>query len=162
MSNAKQTFVRQIFPHQGLIRSLCVVYFTDEEDRKDAFQDVLLQLWKSYDTFRGESSLVTWVYKIALRTLMNKARQHSRMPTCPYHPEHEFSNPLDQESAEIIHFALNRLSPPDKALVLLYLEGYRYQEIAELLGISATNVSTRLNRIKQKLKVIITQEASWN
>ena len=57
---------------------------------------------------------------------------------------------------------MSRLSPSDKALVLLYLEGYRYQEIAELLSISATNVSTRLNRIKQKMKVIITQEASWN
>ncbi len=162
MSTAKRAFVRQIFPHQGLIRSLCAVYLSDQEDQKDAFQDVLLQLWKSYGTFRGESSLVTWVYKIALRTLMHKARRQSRMPTCPYRPEYEVINPSEQESAEIIHFALNRLSPSDKALVLLYLEGYRYQEIAEMLNLSATNVSTRLNRIKQKLKVIITQEASWN
>ncbi|MGB3779526.1 MAG: sigma-70 family RNA polymerase sigma factor [Tunicatimonas sp.] len=162
MPDAKQTFVRQILPHQGLIRSLCVVYFSDEEDRKDAFQDVLLQLWKSYGTFRGESSLVTWVYKIALRTLMHRVHHQSRMPTCHYCPEHEFVNPADQESTEIIRFALNRLSPSDKALVLLYLEGYQYREIAELLSLSATNVSTRLNRIKQKLKVIITQEVSWN
>jgi RNA polymerase sigma-70 factor (ECF subfamily) len=162
MPTTKQTFVRQIFPHQGLIRSLCAVYFTDEEDQKDAFQDVLLQLWKSYETFRGQSSLVTWVYRVALRTLMRKSRRQSRMPTCFYHPEYEVSNPSDQESTEIVRFALNRLSPSDKALVLLYLEGYRYQEIAELLSISATNVSTRLNRIKQKMKVIITQEALWN
>ena len=162
MPNAKQAFVRQIFPHQNLVRSLCAVYFSDQEDRKDAFQDVLLQLWKSYDTFCGESSLVTWVYKIALRTLMHKARRQSRMPTCPYRPEYEVTNPSEQESAEIIHFALNRLSLSDKALALLYLEGYQYREIAELLSLSATNVSTRLNRIKQKMKVIITQEASWN
>ena len=162
MPTAKQTFVRQIFPHQGLIRSLCVVYFTDEEDQKDAFQDVLLQLWKSHKTFRGESSLVTWVYRVALRTLLHKARRQSRMPTCPYHPEHEVVNPAAQESAEIIRFALNHLSPSDKALVVLHLEGYRYQEMAEMLSLSPTNVSTRLNRIKQKLKVIITQELSWN
>lgn len=62
----------------------------------------------------------------------------------------------------MVRFALGQLSPSDKALVLLYLEGYRYQEIAEILSTSATNVSTRLSRIKQKLKVIITQEASWN
>ncbi len=162
MSTTKKAFVRQIFPHQGLIRSLCTVYFTDEEDQKDAFQDVLLQLWKSYGTFRGESSLVTWIYRVALRTLVNKARCQSRMRTCPYRPEYEVINPSEQESAEIIRYALNRLSPADKALVLLYLDGYRYQEIAELLSLSATNVSTRLDRIKQKLKVIITQEASWN
>lgn len=162
MPNAKQTFIRQIFPHQGLVRSLCAVYFSDEEDQKDAFQDVLLQLWKSYGTFRGESSMVTWVYRVALRTLINKARRQSRMPTCSYRPEYELVNPSDQESTEIIRFALNQLSPPDKALVLLYLEGYRYQEIAEMLNISATNVSTRLNRIKQKLRRIITQELAWN
>ena len=162
MPTAKQTFVKQIFPHQGLIRSLCTVYFTDDEDQKDAFQDVLLQLWKSYGTFRGESSLVTWIYRVALRTLVNKARRQSRMLTCAYYPEHEITNPSEQESAEVIRYALSRLSPSDKALVLLYLEGYRYQEIAELLSISATNVSTRLNRIKQKMKVIIIQEALWN
>lgn len=162
MPNAKQTFVRQIFPHQGLVRSLCAVYFSDEEDQKDAFQDVLLQLWKSYGTFRGESSMTTWIYRVALRTLMNKARRQSRMPTCSYRPEYELVNPSDQESAEIIRFALNQLSPPDKALVLLYLEGYQYREIAEMLSLSATNVSTRINRIKQKLKRIITQELAWN
>ena len=84
------------------------------------------------------------------------------MLTCAYHPEHEIISPSEQESAEVVRYALSRLSPSDKALVLLYLEGYRYQEIAELLSISATNVSTRLNRIKQKMKVIITQEALWN
>ena len=162
MSTTKQTFVRQILPHQQLIRSLCVVYFSDEEDRKDAFQDVLLQLWKSYGTFRGESSIGTWVYRVALRTLINKARRQSRMPTCAYRPEYEFVNPSEQESAEVVRFALGRLNASDKALVLLYLEGYQYREIAEMLDISATNVSTRLNRIKQKLKRIITQELSWN
>ncbi len=162
MPNAKQAFVRQIFPHQGLVRRLCAVYFSDEEDQKDAFQDVLLQLWKSYGTFRGESSPVTWIYKVALRTLMHKARHQSRMPTCSYRPEYELVNPSDQDSAEIIRFALNHLSSSDKALVLLYLEGYQYREIAKMLDISGTNVSTRLNRIKRKLKRIITQELSWN
>ncbi len=162
MPKAKQIFVRQILPHQRLIRSLCVVYFSEEEDRKDAFQDVLLQLWKSYGTFRGESSLVTWIYRVALRTLMNKARRQSQMRTCSYRPEYDIINPSDQEDAEIIRSALNQLSPQDKALVLLYLEGYRYREIADLLHLTPTNVSTRLNRIKQKLKVIITQESSWN
>ncbi|MGB3849093.1 MAG: sigma-70 family RNA polymerase sigma factor [Tunicatimonas sp.] len=161
MPHAKKAFIQEIFPHQGLIRSLCAVYFSDREDQKDAFQDVLLQLWKSYGTFRGESSLTTWVYRVALRTLVKKA-QKSRVITCSYRPENELVSPPTQESAEVIRFALSRLSPSDKALVLLHLEGYRHQEIAEVLSTSATNVSTRMNRIKRKMKSIITQEALWN
>jgi RNA polymerase sigma-70 factor (ECF subfamily) len=160
MPNAKNAFVRKISPHQGLIRSLCSAYFSDHEDQKDAFQDVLLQLWKSYGTFRGESSLTTWVYRVALRTLVKKA-QKSRMITCAYRPEDELVSLPPPESAEVVRFALSQISPSDKALVLLHLEGYRNQEIAEVLGISATNVSTRMNRIRQKMKSIIIQEALW-
>ena len=162
MPNAKQAFIQRILPHQGLIRSLCAAYFPHKEDRKDAFQDVLLQLWKSHTTFKGQSSFVTWVYKVTLHTLLDKAKRQHRMPTCAYRPEYEWVDPSNQESTELIHFALNQLEPSDKALVLLYLEGYRYQEIAELLNLTTTNVSTRLSRVRQKLKSILTQELSWN
>ena len=160
MLNDKQAFIQLIHPHQRLIRSLCAAYFSGEEDQKDAFQDVLLQLWKSHPSFRGQSSLATWIYKVALRTLLDKAKHQHRMPTCPYRPEYELVDPTARESAEIIHFALNQLDPPDKALVVLHLEGYRYQEIAELSNLTTTNVSTRLNRIRQKLKRILTRELS--
>ena len=162
MPDSKQAFVQRIYPHQGLIRSLCAAYFPGEEDRKDAFQDVLLQLWKSHATFRGQSSLATWIYKVALHTVLDKAKYQRRMPTCTYRPEYEWVDPSSQESAEIVHFALNQLDPSDKALVVLYLEGFHYQEIAELSNLTATNVSTRLNRIRQKLKQILTRELSWN
>lgn len=161
MNQRKQTFVRHLAPHQGLIRSLCAAYFPYEEDRADAFQEVLLQLWKSYPTFRGESAFVTWLYKVTLRTLMGLGQRH-RLPTAPYQSAHEPAAAVPSESTEIIHFALSQLNPADKALVLLYLEGYRYREIAELLELTPTNVSTRFSRIKQKLRTIITQELSWN
>ena len=162
MPNTKQAFIQRIHPHQGLIRSLCTAYFPVEEDRKDAFQDVLLQLWKSHTTFRGQSSFATWVYKVAVHTLLDKAKHQRRMPTCVYRPEYQWVDPSVRESTELIHFALDRLSPDEKALVVLYLEGYRYQEIAELSDLTATNVSTRLNRIRRKLKSILTRELSWN
>ncbi len=158
MPDTKQAFVQRIHPHQGLIRSLCAAYFPVEEDRKDAFQDVLLQLWKSHATFREQSSFATWIYKVALHTLLDKVKRQRRMPTCAYRPEYEWVDPSVQESTELIHFALDRLAPADKALVALYLEGYRYQEIAELSDLTTTNVSTRLNRIRRKLKAILTRE----
>ena len=158
MSNDKRAFVQRIHSHQRLIRSLCAAYFSCEEDQKDAFQDVVLQLWKSYTSFREQSSFATWVYKVTLHTLLDKAKRQGRMPTCPYRSEYEWSDPTAQESTEIIHFALNQLAPSDKALIVLYLEGFRYQEIAELSDLTPTNVSTRLSRIKQKLKRILTHE----
>ena len=161
MSSAKQDFIRQFAPHQGLVRSLCAAYFSQREDQQDAFQDVLLQLWKAYPSFRGESAFVTWVYRIALRTLVNQAQRSRRRPTCPYRSEYERSE-ASFEEAEVLYFALDQLSSSDKALVLLHLEGYRYQEIAELLELSATNVSTRFSRIKQKLRKIIMKESSWS
>ena len=161
MNQRKRTFVRQFAPHQGLVRSLCAAYFPREEDRKDAFQEVLLQLWKSYPTFRGESAFVTWMYRIALRTLMAQVQRNRRLPTCSYQSEYEPAE-IPSEGSELLYFALDRLSPSDKALVLLYLEGYRYREIAELLDLTPTNVSTRFGRIKQRLKKLITQELSWN
>ena len=162
MSDTKRAFIQRIHPHQGLIRSLCAAYFPCQEDREDAFQDVLLQLWKSHTAFREQSSLATWVYKVAVNTLIDKAKRQRRLPTCSYRPEYERVDPATQESTEIVHFALNQLTPSDKALVVLYLEGYRYQEIAELSALTVTNVSTRLNRIRKKLKQILTRELSWN
>ena len=158
----KQSFVRSVAPHQGLVRSLCAAYFPDEEDRADAFQEVLLQLWQSYPTFRGESAFVTWLYRIALRTLIRLAKHQRRYPVGPSSTTYEPVASPPSDSREIIHFALGHLAPPDKALVLLYLEGYRTQEIAQILDLTPTNVSTRFGRIKQKLKVIITRELSWN
>ena len=84
------------------------------------------------------------------------------MPAYTHWPKDDWEAPAPHDSAELIHFALDRLSPPDKALVVLYLEGYSYQEIAALSDLTLTNVSTRLNRIRQKLKVILTRELSWN
>ena len=158
----KQSFVRSLTPHQGLIRSLCAAYFPDEEDRADAFQEVLLQLWRSYPTFRGESSFVTWLYRIALRTLIRLAKRQRRDPAGPYPVAYEPVVTPPSDSQEIIHSALGYLTPPDKALVLLYLEGYRTPEIAEVLDLTPTNVSTRFGRIKQKLRAIISHELSWN
>ena len=113
MPDTKQAFIQRIHPHQGLIRSLCAAYFPCKQDQEDAFQDVLLQLWKSYATFRGKSSFATWLYQVAVRTLLNKAKRQRRMPMCAYQAEYEWIDPSVQESTELVHFALSRLDPAD-------------------------------------------------
>jgi RNA polymerase sigma-70 factor (ECF subfamily) len=74
----KQNFIRIIDSNQGIIKSLCKVYYISPEDQKDAFQDIILRLWKSFETFRGESEISTWIYRVSLNTLLSKARKEKK------------------------------------------------------------------------------------
>ncbi len=154
MELKKQHFLKSIENSKGIILSLCRVYFLDSEDQKDAFQDVILQLWKSFDSFRGDSELNTWVYTISLRTILNKIRKskksvaHDRLDG-----NLAVAIPLADDNKELLNIIIQQLNEDDKALVVLFLEGYKNKEIAEILEITPTNVSTRLNRIKSQLKL---------
>lgn len=155
-SNLKHTFVRLIQTHQGILNSICNVYFKKIEERKDARQEIILQLWKSYPNFRGDSKPSTWIYKVALNTVLNLVKKKQKEP---------FSQDLDQlnklaipplldDDIQQLKHLISLLNQADKALVILYLEGYKHEEIARTLDISASNVSTRLNRIKEKLRTL--------
>jgi RNA polymerase sigma-70 factor (ECF subfamily) len=151
-------FTHLIQTHQGIVHSLCKAYFINPEDRKDAFQEVVLQLWKAYPQFRGEAKFSTWLYRIALNTILNHLK--TKQNQIEYEDLSEetwlIDSPLasDLESNNLIQFILNQLNPLDKALLILYLEDYEYAEIAQILGLSLTNVSTKISRIKLKLKKI--------
>ncbi|MEM8969188.1 MAG: sigma-70 family RNA polymerase sigma factor, partial [Bacteroidota bacterium] len=153
MANRKK-FLDQLHQHQGLIHSLCRSYFANAEDQEDAFQEIVLQLWKSYPSFRGDSSISTWMYRVALQTIFNLLRQHQF--TFATLPEQLSGN--DSKDTETIRIALSALSPEDRALLILYLEGYQYREIADINLMTVTNVSTRLNRIRQKLRSLFQSE----
>lgn len=155
MKVEKRHFLQIINEHKGTVRSLCQVYYTNEEDRKDAFQDIILQLWKSFDSFLGKSDISTWIYRVSLNTIFTKKRgekksvatesldaQHRQMPFTPA-----------DDNLELLSMVLRSLKDIDKAIVLLYLEGYRNREIAEILKLSPTNVATRFNRLKSELKL---------
>jgi len=154
--NLKHTFVKLIQSHQGILNSICNVYFKTIEERKDARQEVILQLWKSYPSFRGAAKPSTWIYRVALNTVLNLVKNKQKIPHS-YGLEHlnNLSNPplLDDDFQQLKHF-ISLLNEDDKALVILYLEGYKHQEIGHTLNISPTNVSTRLNRIKEKLRTL--------
>ena len=154
MELQKQNFIRIIHGNQGIVKSLCKSYYTRYEDQRDAYQDIILQLWKSFDTFRGESELSTWIYRVSLNTLLAKVRkERNKIVTEPLLISDLITpNAMADDDRELLSVVIHSLKDVDKAIVILYLEGYKNKEISQILDLSPTNVSTKLNRVKAELK----------
>ena len=154
----QQEFLRLLSTQQRRLHSLCRFYYSRVEDRQDAFQEIVLQLWKSYPSFNAAAQVSTWMYRVALNTIFSRLRHEKAQPEYVRWSEQlqRLPNPEDTPAlAEAVSFleeAIHQLSAVDKALILLHLEGHSYQEIAALLALSTTNVSTRLHRLKAKLE----------
>ena len=130
-----------------------ISFYTDESaSLEDLYQDVVLNLWKAYPTFRNESQLSTWIYRIALNVSISYCRKKSRRPALIEITQDFKAYIEENESLTELYECINRLGKLERALILLYLEDRPYKEIAELVGITVTNVSTKINRIKEKLK----------
>jgi len=154
----KNHFLQIINEHQGLINSVCKMYGRHEEDVKDLRQEVILQLWKSLPGFRKESKMSTWIYRVAFNTILSNRRDNEKrsdqVSLSPLHSELLAAKPFVDDELQQLLFIISQLENKDKAIVMLYLEGYSHKEIADILVLTATNVSTRMNRIKIKLKEI--------
>lgn len=153
--NIKKHFVSVIQENQRIINSLCRIYYPAEEDRKDTQQDILLQLWKSFPSFRNEARVSTWIYKVALNTILSKSKKANRGITTEAFPVDldNISHSINADD-ELRHLqqVIQLLNAVEKAIVILYLEGYNHREIAATLSLTETNVSTRFNRIKIRLR----------
>ena len=149
-------FVKVIKEHQGIVNSICRIYYTDNEDIKDAKQDIILQLWKSLPTFRNDSKISTWIYKVALNTILSKVKKDYKNCSQESLSELHFNSHDNlyetNDDIQQLLFLVNQLEATDKAIMILHFEGYSNKEIGETLKLTATNVSTRMNRIKTKLK----------
>ena len=154
MELQKRNFIRIIDSNQGILKSLCKVYYISPEDKKDAFQDIILQLWKSFETFRGESEISTWIYSVSLNTLLSKVKKEKwKIATESIGAsELSVSTAMADGDIELLNIVIQSLKDLDKAIVILYLEGYRNKEISQILNLTPTNVSTRLNRVRAELK----------
>lgn len=154
-ASAKTTFIHNIQAYQGLINGVCNLYYQGEAF-KDIRQEVLLQLWRAYPTFRQECKISTWIYKVALNTILKAKRKENRTLSFVTITKDHYNNPpsieYSDDDIQQLHYAINQLPPLDKAIVILYLEGYKNREIANILDITPSNVSTRFNRIKTRLK----------
>ncbi|MEQ9299003.1 MAG: sigma-70 family RNA polymerase sigma factor [Cyclobacteriaceae bacterium] len=156
MNSSKETFLQVIDKHQGIITSLCKIYYPCQDDQRDAEQDIILQLWKSFDSFRGESEISTWIYKVSLNTILAKVRREQKRPqNVIINSSHEnriIAPAACDDDLQLLNQVIQSLKELDKAIVILYLEGYKSKETGELLGLSQSNITTRMSRIKKELK----------
>ncbi|NDW13888.1 RNA polymerase sigma factor [Bacteroides sp. 214] len=139
--------------HNGIIYKVVSFYADKDNVLDDLYQEVVLNLWKSYPAFRGESAQSTWMYRIALNTCISFFRKSSRKPMY-VELSPDLKTPFEDNSCYVneLYALINQLNKLERAIILLYLEDRPYKEISEIMGITTTNVSTKINRIKEKLK----------
>ena len=151
----EQEFIQLLNKHQNIIHKVCSIYMNDYADKEDLFQEVTLQAWKAYASFRGDAKFSTWLYRVALNTAITFYRKEKKqIPTFTAETLPEISeshNPIEDQ-VKAMYKAIGELSKIDKALIMLYLEDYSYIEIGEMLGITANNVAVKMNRLKTRLK----------
>ncbi|MFN4285813.1 MAG: RNA polymerase sigma factor [Lacibacter sp.] len=153
----EQEFIALMQQHQALLYKICRVYVTHEADREDLYQEMVIQLWKSYSGFRGDSKFSTWMYRIALNTAISSLRKKSRKISISY-PEtipriaEEGKDNSYEEQINTLYAAIAQLTELERAVVTLYLEDKSYEEMEEILGFSKGALRVKMNRIKQKLR----------
>ena len=160
MQSQKETekeFIARIQKHQGILHKIWFVYAHSNADKEDLYQEIVLQLWKSYSSFRQESKFSTWMYRVALNTAITLNKKASKFKNKAQISDDYVVEKVDDYSEEIqiLYKAISKLSKIEKAIVMLWLEEKTYKEIAEIIGISAKNVSVKLVRSKKKLSKII-------
>lgn len=157
----EREFIQRIQQHSGIIHKVCSLYVEGKENREDLFQEITLQAWKSYPRFQGNSLFSTWLYRVALNTAITYFKQQKRNPIQYAADEVPELSDVDSDNREekfqIMHQAIAQLTDVDKALVLLYLEDFPYDEIAAMMGITANHVAVKINRIKSKLQMLTRQ-----
>lgn len=156
----KREFTELIEKNQGIIFKVSGMYCENEACKEDLFQEILLQLWKSYPTYNQQAKFSTWMYRVALNTAFSQFRKikHSRTKVIYEIPENiQDDNGYEEKTTreKILHQAIGRLKMTEKSIIILYLDGYPYEEIADIIGISVSNVGVKINRIKSKLQRIL-------
>ncbi|MDO5858364.1 sigma-70 family RNA polymerase sigma factor [Myroides odoratimimus] len=148
--------------HKGILYKVSKMYMDNQEDQNDLYQEIVLQLWKSYTRFQGQSQFSTWMYRVALNTAITyfkKAKQVvGRNEAFDEKMKSMQSSEVDMDIESQVHYlykAIYLLNDVEKALVFLYLEGFSHQDIGRNLGISEGNARVKLNRTKSKLQEII-------
>ena len=157
----KEEFLRNITVNQGILHKVTRIYCDDVDDRKDLFQEILIQLWKSYGSFKEQSKFSTWMYRVAINTAITAFKRGSRRPVnsmfireIPSIADDVYDYELE-DNLNLLHTAIGQLTGIEKSIILLYLEEKSYEEIAEITGITQNYVRVKMNRIKKKLESLI-------
>ena len=151
----EREFEKMVREHRSTIYTVCYMFSSDKDEVADLFQEILINLWKGSGTFRGESGLGTWIWKVSLNTCISHDRLQRRRPrTEPLSLDIDLFEDKDESAKQIgaLRNRISKLGTFDRAIVLLWLENLSYEEIGQIVGISTKNVSVRLVRIKEQLK----------
>lgn len=154
-----QEFTRLIRENKGIIYKICNSYCANKNDRDDLAQEIIYNLWKSFSSFNTEFKFSTWMYRIALNVAISFYRQEKKFKNHDSIPEGLIvfeEKPEDKNEVEknlnLLQDFINELKEIDRAIILLYLEDKSHNEISEITGFTETNVATKINRIKDKLR----------
>lgn len=164
METKQHQFSRLIKENQGLIIKVSRLYTHSSEDQQDLFQEIVLQLWKSYDSFQGNSKISTWMYRVALNTAITLFRKKTRQPqTDELSDLHSYGVLEDsddkQQQIALLYKVIKLLPDVERAIVMMYLDDEPYREIAETLGITEVNARVKMNRLKKILKELMLKHA---
>ncbi len=156
-------YILSVLPHKAIIIKICRAYTNTQEDFEDYYQEVCLQIWKSKDSFKQQSEWTTWIYRIALyvcMSLLKKKKNNRQNFASDYLPPELISDSkvFADDDLNKLYDAIKQLSEIDRAVILLYLEEKSYKEIASITGTTANNIGVRIQRIKKRLKKILTNK----
>lgn len=155
MENLEKEFETVVRQHRSTIYTVCYMFSNDADEVADLFQDILINMWKGFPNFRGESDVRSWIWRVSLNTCITAERKKKRMGnTIPLSIDINLFEDSDDDTRQIrmLRERICRLGHFDRAIVLLWLENLSYEEIGAIVGISAKNVSVRLVRIREQLK----------
>lgn len=164
MSLKEKEFSKLIKDNQGLIIKVSRLYTNSVEDAQDLFQEIVLQLWRSYDTFKGNSKITTWMYRVALNTAITLFRKKTRSPQTDELRDFHAADFLEddgekQQQIALLYKVVKMLPKVERAIVMMYLDDQPYREISETLGISEVNARVKMNRLKKTLKELMEKHA---
>jgi RNA polymerase sigma-70 factor (ECF subfamily) len=167
MKPLKEEFLQIISNYQGILHKVNFIYFKNSTDREDNFQEILYQLWKSYPELRNKDSIGSWIYAVSINTSISRLKKKTRIEYREELPESMDTYNIEEEISRDNNFrlllqAISNLNEIDKSIMLLYLEEKSYDEIAEILGISKSNVGVRINRAKELLKKTLNLSENGN
>lgn len=160
MKQSEQEFTRVVKEHKATIYTVCYMFSNDKEEVEELFQEVLIALWRGFDSFRGESAIRSWIYRISLNTCISADRKkRRRVETSRLEMDINLFSDTDEDSRQVqmLRRRIGNLGVFDRAIILLWLENLSYEEIGAIVGISAKSVSVRLVRIREQLKKMSNQ-----
>ena len=156
MNALEQKFSQTVKEHKSTVYTVCYMFSQDADEVNDLFQEVLVNLWKGFSSFEHRSDIKTWIYRVALNTCISLNRKKKRAATVKTTMDINLFEDRDEDTRQVdmLHKRISKLQPFDRAIVLLWLENLSYEEIGQIVGITAKNVSVRLYRIREQLKNI--------